>query len=67
MGTKKLIDAKFDFDAQIYRNAKGEALKEKSNWDFPCSKCGSPAEMTGCDCYYEYYKCLNCGKTTNVN
>lgn len=61
-----VIDAKFDYEEQVYKNAKGEVV-EGEDWDFSCPKCHGPAKLTDISCYYEHYRCLNCQHGFNVN
>ena len=70
-GNRPQSELTFDRIYYVYRNAKGE-IKDPSNGNpkaefFTCGKCSGPALMVGCNCYYESYRCDNCGETFKVN
>ncbi len=70
-GSRPQSELTYDRIYAVYRNAKGE-VKDPSNGNtnaeyFTCGKCSGPALMIGCNCYYESYRCENCGERFNVN
>lgn len=70
-GSRPQAELTHDRIYYVYRNAKGE-VKDPSNGNrqaefHTCGKCSGPALMVGCNCYYESYRCDNCGETFKVN
>lgn len=66
-GKVREIDATFDYSSQTWRDASGNVLEPNSNWDMGCIYCHGPAEYTGHNHYYEYYKCLECNSDFKIN
>jgi len=67
-GAADIVEVKFDYVFQIWRKLDATPIITiEEGWDFPCPRCGGPAEMDDTCVYLQTYDCLCCKHRFSVD